>query len=279
MKNVRLFLSATVILVTSACIAGAGPAVSGKGEPEVPVHGNIYNFATYNVGVFNKSGSNSMDMVVNMMKEWNLDAVSLNELDSCNTRSGIARYQLSDFAKRMGGWNINFASAISYKGGTYGIGVATPFEIKASWSIRLPRENDGEVRALSVVETEKFVFCSTHLGLTEEARLSQVDSINAFIESRFKGSTKPVFLCGDFNAEPGEKTLYRLSQDWQTLSDTEILTFSTSNPVKCIDYILLYRHAGTCTLKQRRGGSDCRFDHGNPLTASDHFPVFISVEI
>ena len=267
------------ILATAACgnthkLEDWHPAEEKK---DSTVHSDIYNFASYNVGVFNKSGTNSMKMVARMMKEWDLDALSMNELDSCNTRSGASVYQLADFADAMGGWNYNFASAISYKGGSYGIGIVTPMDIKAKWSVQLPRSNDSEIRALSVVETEKFVFCSTHLGLTEQARLDQIDVINLFINSHFKNYRKPVILCGDFNAEPGSAPLARFAEDWTVISDTDSFTFSTSNPKKCIDYVLLYRNAASCTVKLSKVGTS--FKSGDPRTASDHFPILVSVKI
>ena len=42
----------------------------------------------YNVGVFHKSGSSSLQMVSDMMKELQVDVISLNELDSVTTRTG-----------------------------------------------------------------------------------------------------------------------------------------------------------------------------------------------
>lgn len=269
-KKLILMAMAVAMVVTGCAIRKVDAGTNSEDKAVT------YNFATYNVGVFNKSGVNSAEMVAKMMGEWKLDAISLNELDSCNTRSGIGVYQLEAFAKLMGGWNINFASAIQFRGGTYGIGVAVPYEILDRWTVRLPKEDDKEVRALSVVETEKFVFCSTHLGLTDAAQLSQVDAINAFVEKHFKGYGKPVLLAGDFNATPESETISRLSGRWQILSSTDSYTYSTSKPSKCIDYILAYRHAVGCTVKETKVGT--LFRNGDPAIASDHFPVFVSVE-
>lgn len=249
------------ITVDSRCVKGA----------------NTLNLATYNVGVFNKSGTNSMEMISKMMKEWDLDALSLNELDSCNTRSGINVYQLKDFAGVMGKWNYNFAGAISYKNGKYGIGVATPYEIKSKWALSLPNVDDKEKRAVSVVETDKFVFCSCHLGLTENAQLGQIAELEKFMKQHFTGYRKPVFFCGDMNAEPQMETIKKLQENWTVLSTTGDTTFSTSNPVKCIDYIFLYKNAAQVKVKTSFVGKS--FKYGDPKTASDHFPVFVQVEL
>lgn len=240
-------------------------------------NGNVLNLATYNVGVFNKSGTNSMSMVSKMMKEWDLDAVSLNELDSCNTRSGINVNQLKNFANMMGDWNSNFAGAIPYKSGKYGIGVATPHEIINKWTVSLPKLDDKEMRAVSVIETDKFVFCSCHLGLTLKAQLGQVEEMEKFMEKHFSGYGKPVFFCGDMNAEPDMETITKLRENWTVLSMTDDTTFSTSNPVKCIDYIFLYKKAAQVKVKTSFIGKS--FKYGDPKTASDHFPVFVQVEL
>ena len=235
------------------------------------------NLATYNVGVFNKSGVNSMDEVAAMMKEWHLDVLSLNELDSCNTRSGSRVYQLKDFASKMGGWNYNYAGAIAYKGGSYGIGAVTGDKILRRWSIKLPKSDDKEVRALSVIETERYVFCNTHLGLTAQSQMNQVAEINYFVSRNFDGCSKPVFFCGDMNAEPESNTIQTLMNQWELLSKGSFMTFSTSNPIKCIDYIFRYKNSGKCKVTDTFVGYS--FSNGNPRTASDHFPVFVSVTI
>lgn len=233
------------------------------------------NLATYNVGVFNKSGVNSMKDVAAMMKEWDLDALSLNELDSCNTRSGANVYQLKNFASEMGDWNYSYARAISHKGGSYGIGSVTPEKILHRWSIKLPKSDDKETRALNVIETEKFVFCNTHLGLTAQSQMDQIGEINAFVAEHFPTCSKPVFLCGDMNALPGSESISELKKDWDLISTTGTPTFSTSNPSKCIDYIFRYKTSGKCTVRECRVGK--KFENGNPLTASDHFPVLVRV--
>ena len=206
------------------------------------------NLATYNVGAFHKSGFDSTDMIADMMKEWNLDAIGLNELDSCNTRCGVDTFQLRNFAEAMGGWNYNFTGAIRYRGGSYGIGIASPHTPVNVWSIKLPKSDDREVRALSVMEFDDFVFCSTHLGLKDQAQLDQIAVINTFVKEHFYKCRKPVFLCGDMNSEPGMVAIETLGKDWEMLSPDEI-TFETSNPCKCIDYIFLYRRAGSCKVK------------------------------
>lgn len=289
MKNYYLSIMRTTIFsVLSLTLAftlscKADPQTSPKWDNTITVdsrcvkNGNVLNFATYNVGVFNKSGTNSMSMVSKMMKEWDLDAISLNELDSCNTRSGINVYQLKDFANMMGGWSSNFAAAIPYKSGKYGIGVVTPHEIINKWTVSLPKVDDQEMRAVCVIETDKFVFCSCHLGLTPKAQLGQVEEMEKFMKNHFSGYGKPVFFCGDMNAEPNMETITKLRENWTILSITDEPTFSTLKPTECIDYIFLYKNAAQVKVKTSFVGKS--FKYGDSKTASDHFPVFVQVEL
>ena len=261
----------------AAAVVSCGPGGRFKdAQPGVEKAGNTLNIATYNVGVFNKSGSNSMDMVAAMMKEWDLDILGLNELDSCNTRSGSSVHQLRDFASKMGGWSYNFAAAIPFRIGTYGIGAVSRMKPVNCISIKLPKADDKEVRALSVMEFDRLVFCNTHLGLTSKAQAGQVAAILEFIEARYNADNRPVILCGDMNAEPGSATLKALEADWEQLSATD-MTFSTSNPSKCIDYIFRFKRAGKCSAESSFVGR--KFTNGDTKTASDHFPVFARIKL
>lgn len=279
MKSYEYFVLLSLLFLVS-CSCGNERSYEAQISGDLPIASDgrsVLRLATYNVGVFNKSGVNSLAMVSRMMKEWAPDVISLNELDSCNTRSGLDVYQLSDFAKTMGNWNYHFASAIPYKDGTYGIGVVTPMPVKNKWNIRLPQADDREVRALAVVETDRFVFCSTHIGLTEAARLAQVDVINEFISSHFMNYGKPVFLCGDMNDVPSGNAINRLKGDWTLLSCTDEYTYNTTMPKKCIDYIFMYKHAASCTPVSTKVGTS--FRSGDPKVASDHFPVLVEVRL
>ena len=73
----------------------------------------------YNVGVFAKYDSSSVDAVKRAVLEMGADAVTFNEVDSCTTRTGSVD-QMAAFAEAMGGWNQHYAAAMPYKGGAYG---------------------------------------------------------------------------------------------------------------------------------------------------------------
>ena len=228
--------------------------------------------ATYNVGVFSKSGTNTTNMVAAMAKELGVSALSLNELDSCNTRNNV--FQIKRFAEAMGGWDYTFAQALNYKGGGYGIGIASDpsLQIQKRMRLKLERGDGSEQRALAVCEFRDFVFCSTHLDHTsKKAQLSQATAINNWVKSTYGNTDKPVILCGDFNAEPDSEAIQLMRQGWTQLSGVDN-TYSTKNPRKCIDYVFAYKAAAPVEVLS-----------SEVLTAgtesfSDHFPVKVVVK-
>lgn len=268
MKHTILFSAAfAAILSLASCSA------STDGE-------STLTLVSYNVGAFHKADYCTDTMCEDILKEMEPDAISLNELDSCNTRSGENVFQLAQVAYALGNWPYNFASAIAYKGGTYGVGtlVNPRFTVLDKWTARLPKSDGREVRALSVIETDKFVFCSTHLDLTEASQIAQVEAIDSLIKERYNGISKPVFLCGDMNAEPNSATINLLREDWNIIS-SQSYTFSTSNPCKCIDFILAYKNAGKVAVKKAAVKKTFENSKLDATVASDHFPTMVVVEI
>ena len=162
----------------------------------------------YNVGVFAKYDSSSVDAVKRAVLEMGADAVTFNEVDSCTTRTGSVD-QMAAFAEAMGGWNQHYAAAMPYKGGAYGVGVAAKPELEVVRvdKIALPKLDGREPRAVAVVEYNDFVLCSTHLDLTLESQLGQVAAINQYVDSLYADSTKPVFIGGDCNCFPDTETI------------------------------------------------------------------------
>ncbi len=235
----------------------------------------VTRIAHYNVGVFSKEIDNSIPMVAAMMKEIGADALSLNELDSCNTRH--ENYQLADLAKEMGGWNYWFSRAMPYREGAYGVGIAVPNEIIDSFTIPLAKGDGSEPRACSVVETKYYVIASTHLDhRAESSVLDQAQTINDVLAKKYAKSRKPVFLCGDMNSRPESETLKVLKKEWDVLS-VEKFTIPPKEPRACIDFILALRNKAKFKLI----GSDVPtvFKNGDVTIASDHLPVYVDVKL
>lgn len=233
--------------------------------------------ATYNVGVFTKSGENLMNVVSNIVQEAGADAVCLNELDSCTARTG-GKYQIADFADMMGGWNYNFTKAISFDGGSYGIGIVSKPELEVldKWGIQLERGDGCEQRALSVVEFKKFVLATAHLDhMSDAARLNQARIVTSALSERYGSSKKAVVFCGDMNASPDSETLAELQKSWTVISGSDF-SFSADNPHICIDYIMLLNNGAKYSAKSCSVGTS--FKSGDVSIASDHLPVIAKIQ-
>ena len=98
-----------------------------------------------------------------------------------------------------------------------------------------------------------------------------MDALNDWFKAVYAGAKKPVFLCGDFNAEPDSEAIRLMRQGWTQLSGVDN-TYSTKNPRKCIDYVFAYKAAAPVEVLS-----------SEVLTAgtesfSDHFPVKVVVK-
>lgn len=231
----------------------------------------------YNVGVFDKYDESGFDAIASAVREMGADVVTLNELDSCTLRTGGV-FQLDAFAQEMGQWGSHYASAMPYNGGAYGVGVAYKPEYKVirTDKIALPKVDGREPRTVAVVEFEDFVLCSTHLGLSLNSQLGQVEAINRYMDSMYADCTKPIFLGGDFNCRPGSEPIELLRKTW-TLLTPETVSFPSHAPDRCIDYIFV--RPGSKEITVEAASIPQTLQTVNLATASDHLPVALTVRV
>ena len=217
---------------------------------------------------YNIKNANGMDNVCNFQRIANVinntspDVVAIQEVDSMTNRSG-QKYVLGEIAERtqMHGY---FAPAIDYDGGKYGIGLLTkqvPLRLQT-----LPLPGREEARTLILAEFADYIYCCTHMSLTEEDRMKSLELVKAFTSS----STKPLFLAGDMNAEPESGFIKKLQKDFQILSNPKQHTFPAPDPKETIDYI--------ATLKQHaKGFAGISAKVINEPMASDHRPILVEL--
>lgn len=264
MRNILLFIACLAILA-----AGCGK----KGD--YPKSKGVLRIVQYNVGVFSKEIENSIPMVADMMREIKADALSVNELDSCNTRH--MNNQLSDLAKEMGDWNFRFSRAMAYRDGAYGVGVTVPDEIVDAMTVALPKDSGSEPRACGVVETPRYVLATTHLDhRSQEAAVLQAKTLTAAIKAKYGETAKPVFLAGDMNSRPESEVLAELSRDWTVIS-VQDNTYPSNGGKACIDYILVLNNKAK--VKVIGTGVPVKFETGDVAIASDHLPIYVDVKI
>lgn len=248
----------TLLTLGLACNAAACMEDEPFYDTEIPPHTSIDNskgegvtrLVTYNVGIFNKYIKDDYQLIADMMKEIDADAICMNELDN-NTNRTRHVYQLKHFASLMGSWDFEYGAAMPYDGGEYGEGVTTRKKAVNKFSVALPKGVGAEPRVLVVMEMEDYVICTSHLDhVSSEAQLGQVELITKTMKERYGDSGKPVFLGGDMNATPSSETGKLLQKDWEILTITGFGTFPSDNPSKCIDYIMQLK--GHAEVRSRR---------------------------
>ena len=217
---------------------------------------------------YNIKNANGMDNVCNFQRIANVinnaspDVVAIQEVDSMTNRSR-QKYVLGEIADRTQ-MHDYFAPAIDYDGGKYGIGLLTkqvPLRLQT-----LPLPGREEARTLILAEFADYIYCCTHMSLTEEDRMKSLELVKAFTSS----STKPLFLAGDMNAEPESGFIKELQKDFQILSNPKQHTFPAPDPKETIDYI--------ATLKQNaKGFAVISAKVINEPMASDHRPILVEL--
>lgn len=213
----------------------------------------------HGVGLDERLDFNRIAKVINRKR---LDVVALQEVDSVTQRTG-GRDLLGELEKLTGMQHV-YASAISFDGGKYGIGLLCRKKPLAIRKIPLPGRE--EPRMLLIAEFEDYVFCCTHLSLMEDDQLTSVEKIVKLLENE----KKPVFLAGDLNAEPDSPTMMAFKEKFVVLNGEKGKTIPADNPQSCIDYILGY------VANDSRYSVITNYVVNEPV-ASDHRPVFVSV--
>ena len=188
---------------------------------------------------YNIRNTKGMDNVRNVQRIANVinneapDVVAVQELDSMTTRSNQTDV-LAEVAERTQ-MHANYAPAISFQGGKYGIGILSKEQPLSIRTFPLPGRE--EERMLMIAEFKDYLFACTHLSLTEEDRLASLD----IIKNRASTSNKPFFLAGDLNDTPDSKFIKSLQQNFQILTNTKKPTYPAPEPKETIDYIAAWK--------------------------------------
>lgn len=223
---------------------------------------------TLRLMTYNIKNANGMDdicsfqRVANVINNASPDVVAIQEVDSMTRRSG-QKYVLGEIAECTQ-MHACFAPAIEFEGGKYGIGLLTKQVPLRLQTIPLPGRE--EARTLILAEFEDYIYCCTHLSLTEEDRMKSLEIVKSLIAS-YK---KPLFLAGDMNAEPESDFIKELQKDFQILSNPEKHTYPAPDPKETIDYIAASKQNAT-------GFAVISARVVNEPMASDHRPILVEL--
>ena len=219
---------------------------------------------------YNIRNAKGMDNVRNVQRIANVinneapDVVAVQELDSMTTRSNQT-YVLAKVAERTQ-MIANYAPAISFQGGKYGIGILSkekPLDIRT-----FPLPGREEKRMLMVAEFKDYFFACTHLSLTEEDRLASLE----IIKNSVRTNNKPFFLAGDLNDKPESAFIKALQQDFQILTNIKKATFPAPEPTETIDYIAAWK-------QQTDDFATISTQVVEEPLASDHRPITVTLRM
>ncbi|MDO5307895.1 MAG: endonuclease/exonuclease/phosphatase family protein [Planctomycetia bacterium] len=263
--NRRSFLTGAKLLTKAALLICLASLMTGA----LYAQENVVRLMSYNVcngkGLDGKTDYNRLADVI--LKE-NPDLIAIQELDQKTKRSkGVDVLEtLGELTKMY----PSYGPAIDYQGGKYGIGILSKEKpIKVEY---FPLPGREEQRCLLVVEFEKCVFCCSHWSLTKEDRAAT----HAIVTSKMKEQSKPVFICGDFNATPQEDSIKNLQKDWTILSADDV-TFPANKPTIRIDYICV---ADPTNKRDPQKWLDAVKDARvvNEPVVSDHRPIVVDLD-
>jgi endonuclease/exonuclease/phosphatase family metal-dependent hydrolase len=221
---------------------------------------------TYNIRhCLGIDGSVSLKAVASTIAATGAQIAGLQEVDCCNPRS-LFFNQAHKLGRLLGmyaifGPNVRWGCLARL-----GNAVMSTCPIVSYRNYPLPSagEKRGLLRAEIVVHDRPVLFYTTHLGLSQEERLRQVDTIMSIISA----DEVPLVLTGDFNAQPS-------TAEMQMMQDLLIpagpagagLTFPANFPKYEIDYIFVSKHWAV----RDAGVHDSR--------ASDHLPLTAVLEL
>ena len=197
------------------------------------------------------------------------DFAGLNEVDSCVRRSGGVDEPV-ELGRRLG-LHATFAEAIPYQGGCYGNAVLSREKPIAVERIPLPGR---EPRVLLLCEFTNFWFGTAHLSWRRDG-IDSARIIQRIVAE--KSGSKPVFLTGDWNANPGSEVLCAMKRFMTLVSSERGRTFTAfkehaPDSEDVADYIAVdSAHAVSVKVKETHATPDA--------VTSDHNPVVATVSI
>lgn len=195
------------------------------------------------------------------------DIIGLQEVDSFVSRSN--RINEMGYLATKTSMHGTFGPAIPLTGGKYGVGILSKERPLSVNNIPLPGK---EKRTLLVCEFEHYVFACTHLDLNDSCRKA---SIPIIVEEAKRWTTKPFYICGDWNDTPSSQTIAQIKRNFTLLNRTtntsqfKCYTYPADVPTKCIDYIAKY---GKSSVPKTREVID-------EPQASDHRPIMVEIEL
>lgn len=211
-------------------------------------------------------GKLDLERIAGVIRKEKPDLVALQEVDHQVRRSGKID-QAAALGKTLG-MHHAFAKFMNLGGGEYGLAVLSKHPILKTHVHRLPAGAEPRValEVVVMVQGKKVSFASIHLDWAKEPlRVAQLKAL----DKALAGRKHPVFVVGDFNAEPGSETMKLAAASSFVVPKTgNKLTWPANKPNVEIDYVLVRGMPGV--------KAECRV--GEEKVASDHRPVIAIIK-
>jgi endonuclease/exonuclease/phosphatase family metal-dependent hydrolase len=248
----------------------------------IPQTGSYITVMTYNI--FGASGNTNLDSVATVINAAKPDFVMIQEVDSCTPRSGRNIHQAKVLAEKTGmkycyqvawdrGKDVADIPDEKNRGGGFGDAVLSKYEFTDSVKVKIGPDPavGGQDRAVVFIKVrieDKDLWVGTaHLDhvANDANRIYQAKAIKPILESL----DAPFVFGGDFNDEPGSKTIEIMSQytTFAYRSATQYTFPSNMFPhydKQLLDYVTYY---------PRDSFIERGYNVLHTVKASDHMPV------
>lgn len=260
-------------------LAGALLSCTALPPPADPV----VNVLVYNIHAGKDAkGVGNLTRVADIVKSTKADVALLQEVDINTRRSGRVDQpaELADLT----GLRAVFGKTLDYDDGDYGIAVLSRWPVTHDTVFRLrvtPRqerargvyEPRGVLHVLIATPHGPLHILNTHLDAGREDTYRTQEAAGLLrLADQLRSSGETVFIGGDLNANPDSRVLAMFRDAgwrdaWEGCGEGQGFTFSSSAPVKRIDYLLL----GT--------GATCARAEVLATEVSDHLPVVFQIRM
>lgn len=211
-------------------------ALSGRVKPEsdLKIRAASYNIR-HGAGTDDKL---DLERTAKTMAAFKADIIGLQEVDLNCKRSGSVN-QPRELGRKLN-MHAAFGAFMDYDGGQYGMAILSRYPLVNTQSIRLPNGNEPRVALQAEVRLpngESLVVVNVHFDWVDDDKFRFAQA--SFLADHLKKLDKPYILLGDFNDQPGSRTI-KLFQSLAVEADKpekNRLTFSSIKPEVEIDFI------------------------------------------
>lgn len=261
----------TTVLAVGVTLTGAGCATSLSRNDSAESTTTTWRVVTYNIR-HARGMDDRVDVarIASVLERLDADIVALQEVDERVERSGG-----EDQAARLGqllGMHHAFGSFMDYQGGRYGLAILSRCAIRSMNSLRLTEGNEPRV-ALAIeigqpgVSTLSIINVHFDWVGDDGFRYTQASEVARYLDD----IPGPYVLAGDFNDQPGSRTLnlFQARAQEAVKPRNRRFTFSSTQPVREIDFVF-------ASPGDQWDVTDVEVV--NEPIASDHLPVVAELE-